>query len=143
MDAKTWLSRGFWLRQEKEQIARMRSELFDRLTNITQDIGNEQTSGTKDPHKFDAIADLDMQLAAKEAEIDRAKLEIYNTLRNVKDSRYRLILIARYCECMSWPEIQAIMHYNERHVYRLHGLALQQVAPMIESKNKDGIECHP
>ena len=135
-EAKAWLSRGFWLRQEKEQIIRLRSETFDRLTNITQTLSDMPSGGTKDPHRYDALAELDVELAEKEAEIDRARLEIYNAVRKVKENRLRVVLIARYCECMSWPEIQAVMHYHERQVYRLHGKALEQIAPVIEQANK-------
>ena len=133
-DAKTWLSRGFWLRQEREQIQRLRNEVFDRLTKCTQDLSDAPTSGTKDPHRYDVLAEFDIELAEKEAEIDKARLEIYNVISELNDARLRMILLARYCECMSWPEIQAIMHYDQRWVFRLHGKALLQVAPLIEKK---------
>ena len=133
-EAKEWLSRGFWLRQEKEQIIRMRGELLERLTNCTQDLTGVNVSGTKDPHKFDAIADLDGKLMEREAQIDRIRLEIYTVIRGVQDVRLRMILMARYCEYMSWPEIQTLVRCTERHVFRLHGEALQQVAPLIEIK---------
>ena len=77
-EAKNWLSRGFWLRQEKEQILRMRSEVYDRLTNVTQNLSAVNTSGTKDPHRYDVLAEFDIELAEKEAEIDKARLEIYS-----------------------------------------------------------------
>ena len=131
-DVKAWLSRGFWLKKEMEQILRMRGETFDRLTKLTQNLSESPTSGTKDPHKYDILAELDIKLAEKEAEIDKARLEIYNVISEVKDTKLRTILMARYCECMSWQEIQAIMHYDQRWVYRLHGQALQAVEPLIK-----------
>lgn len=140
-EAKEWLSRGFWLRREKEQIIRMRGELLERLTNGTQDLTGVNVSGTKEPHKFDTVVALDEKLMEREAQIDKIRLEIYTVIRGVQDVRLRMILMARYCEYMSWPEIQTIVHCTERHVFRLHGEALQQVAPLIEIKiggNNDG-----
>lgn len=140
-EAKEWLSRGFWLRQEKEQIIRMRGELLERLTNGTQDLTGVNVSGTKEPHKFDAVVALDEKLLDREQQIDRIRLEIYTVIRGVQDVRLRMILMARYCEYMSWPEIQTLVRCTERHVFRLHGEALQQVAPLIEIKiggNNDG-----
>ena len=133
-DAKEWLSRGFWLRQEKEQITRLRNEAFERLTKITQELSSTTVSGTKDPHKYDILAEYDIELSEKEAEIDKLRLDIYNAVSEVKDERSRVLLLARYCECMSWPEIQAIMHYERRWVFALHGRALQHVVPIIEKK---------
>ena len=145
MDAKTWLSRGIWMQQEKEQIAEMREEMFERLTNITQELSGVNVSSTKDPHKYDALIELDSKLEDKEKQIDRALLEIYTVIQELEDSRFRTILLARYVECKSWKEIQARMHYYERHVYRLHGLALQKIAPLIakrieKDREEDGIE---
>ena len=133
-DAKTWLSRGFWLRQERDQIQRLRNEVFDRLTKCTQDLSDAPTSGTKDPHRYDLLAEYDIQLAEKEAEIDKARFEIYKVIDELGDPRYRILLKARYCEGKSWPEVHAIMNYDPSHVFRLHGMALLQIAPLIEKK---------
>lgn len=137
-EVKAWLSRGFWLRQEKEQITRSRQELFDRMTSITQNTEAVAVSGTKDPHKYDELAALDDELAEKEQELARASREIFSAIRAVPDSRYRVLLMARYYECLSWQEIATLTHYQERQVYRLHGAALAAIEPIISAKKSGG-----
>ena len=133
-EVKEWLSRGFWLRQEKAQIVKMRQEVIDRLTNITQQIGNAAVSGTKDPHKFDVIAEFDLELKEKEEEIDKARRDIFKAIRSLPDRRLRVVMSARYLDCMKWPEIAEIMHYQERQVYRLHGKALAELAKTMDKR---------
>lgn len=43
----------------------------------------------------------------------------------IDDPMLAEILIERYFECRSWPEIAANTHCSERNIYRLHGKALQ------------------
>lgn len=80
------------------------------------------------------LAEYDIKLAEKEAEIDRVWFEIYKVIDELSDPRYRVILRARYCECKSWPDVIAVVNYDRSHVYRLHGEALLKIAPMIEKK---------
>lgn len=137
-EVKQWLSRGFWLRQEKEQIVLARQELYERLTSITQKTDGVITSGTKDPHKYDLIAEFDAELEAKEKEVDRARREIFRAIRSLSDRRLRVIMMDRYLENMSWTEIAAITHYHERHIYRLHGVALNELAKQLDKKKTGG-----
>ena len=134
-DVKLWLMRGFWLRLEKEQISRMRQETFTRLTKVTQDFSGVVTSGTKDPHKYDVIAELDADLAEKEAEIEKSLLDIYKAISSLRDDRLRFIMLARYYEGQSWQKIIDMSHYSDRQIYRLHGTALMQLIPYLEKKN--------
>lgn len=134
-DVKSWLMRGVWLRREKEQVSRMREETFLRLTKVTQDFSGVVTSGTKDPHKYDAIAELDAELADKEAEIEKSLLDIYKAISSLEDDRLRVIMLARYYEGHTWVEVAKIANYDERQIYRLHGTALMLLIPYLEQKN--------
>ena len=136
MDAKTWLSRGFWLRREKEQLERMREETFARLTKITATLDGERVSGTKNPYKYEALIELDTDLAAKIKQLDATRLEIFNAIQQLTDRRYRMVLLGRYYECLRWDEIATLMHYEERQVYRVHGMALQAIQPIVDEKKE-------
>ena len=136
MDAKAWLARGFWLRREKEQLERMREETFARLTQMTATPNGDRVSGTRNPHKFEKLIELDTDLAKKIEQLDRTRLEIFNTIQQLTDSRYRQVLLGRYYECMAWTDIATLMHYEERQVYRVHGLALQAIQPIIDAKKE-------
>ena len=124
------------MRQEIEQLKRAQEETKTRLTNITQNIDGINASGTKDPHKYDALAALDYELDKKIQALDKTRLEIFNTIKILPDRRYRMLLMGRYYECLSWLEISALMHYEPRHLYRLHGAALQAIQPAIDEKKE-------
>lgn len=138
-DAKQWLSRGFRLRSEKEQLVRIREETYTRLTKLTQNISGDITSGTKDPHKFDALVTLDLDIDKKIKELDKVRLEIFTTIQQLQDRRYRMVLLGRYYECLSWGEIATLLHYEERQIYRIHGMALTAIQPLIDAK-KDPVK---
>lgn len=135
-DAKQWLSRGFWLRREKDQLERMREETITRLTKTTAS-GGDPVGGTKDPHKFDALALLDMDIDNRIRELDKVRLEIFTAIQQLSDVRYRTLLLGRYYECLTWGEIATILHYDNRYTFKLHGQALQAIQPIIEKKGAE------
>ena len=137
MTAKEWLSRGFWLRKEKEQLERMREETFSRLTNVTQSISGEIVSSSKDPHKYDALIQIDTELDEKIRELDRTRLEIFKAIQQLQDRRYRMVLLARYYECLRWDAIATLMNYQMAQVYRFHGMALTAIEPIIKKEETD------
>ena len=124
------------MRQEIEQLTRAQKEIETRLTNITQVTDGINASGTKDPHKFDALVALDIELDRKIQALDKTRLEIFTTIQRLPDRRYRMLLMGRYYEYLSWLEIAALMHYEPRHLYRLHGAALQAIQPVIDEKKR-------
>ena len=134
-EVKAWLSRGYWLRQEKERLERSRRDTYDRLTSITA-TGGSGVSGTKDPHKFDALASLDGQLDDCISAIDTARLEILTAISAVENPQYRLILYDRYYDHRKWETIAMRMHYHKRTVEKMHGEALAEIAPIIEKMKK-------
>lgn len=136
MDAKQWLSRGFWLRREKEQLERMREETMARLTKITATLDAERVSSTPNPYKFEELIELDADIDERIKALDKTRLEIFGAIQQVTDSRYRMVLLARYYECLAWADIAALMHYEERQVYRVHGMALQAIQPIIDAKKE-------
>lgn len=133
-DTKAWLSRGFWLRREKEQLERLREETFTRLTKVTQSISADTVQGTKDPYKFDVLVQLDADIEDKIKELDKTRLEIFEAIQQLPDRRYRMVLLGRYYEGLSWEEIVPLLHYEIRQVYRLHGMALVAIEPIIRRK---------
>ena len=137
-DAKTWLSRGSWLRREREQLERLREETMTRLTKTTATMSDAPGGGTKDPHKMDALATLDAELDSRLRELDKVKLEIFSAIQQLNDRRYRMVLLGRYYECLEWGDIATLMHYEQRQVYRIHGMALTAIQPIIERRGSDG-----
>ena len=98
-----------------------------RLPTGASDTGPVQ-SGLSDPTASMATRITDMDKAIN-CEIDR--------LVNLKESarvlfcrldcdlRLKLIMELRYLECLDWRGVAARSGYNPRHVYKLHGRALE------------------
>lgn len=51
--------------------------------------------------------------------LNQATLE-EQIISEIGDSEHQALLILRYVECMSFKDIAKVMHYSEKHIYRLH-----------------------
>lgn len=45
----------------------------------------------------------------------------------------RLVMQLRYLECLSWEDVAERMHYDVRHVYRIHNRALRRMSCNVTS----------
>lgn len=131
MTAKQWLSRGRGIDRELDALIRVRQETYDRLTSITPG-GGEGVSGTKDPHKFDRLAELDEMIQTRFEELLGVKSEILRAINTLQDSRQRQVMIGRYVELRTWEQIAVDMNYSYMQVTRLHGCALTALKDVIE-----------
>lgn len=78
-----------------------------------------------------AYAEYSHQLEARTADLLNVQREILRTIEQVPDSRYRLLLRARYLEGMTWEQIAVEMAYSWRQMLRMHGDALQVVGEIL------------
>ena len=67
------------------------------------------------------LADL---IQSRTKELEHLKCNVMKIIMKVPDSRYRILLLERYFNNHTWEEIAERMEYDERHIYRLHGEAL-------------------
>lgn len=81
-----------------------------------------------------AVENCAVQIADLEREIDRRIDEYVDLVRQaeaaidqIEDERCRDVLRYRYLSGWTWEKIAEQMHYDERWVRHLHGLALLQV----------------
>lgn len=123
--------RGWRLNREINNLIDAREAYRAMLTSVTPNLSGDVVQSTKDPHKFDRLAEYDDALGANIAEYDHIMWEIHTTIHKVKDSRYRLLLLDRYTLFKSWEQIAVDECYNIRHVWRLHGEALKAVEEYI------------
>ena len=80
----------------------------------------------------DAIMKIIEQEELIDAEIDRlvdCKKAMQLSIERVENPEYRQGLRMRYLAFKSWNEVAAVMHYNVRHVYRIHKEALKSFIP--------------
>ena len=132
MTAKQFLSRGRWIEQEIQSLMKTRDETKDRLTSITQNYDSDGAQSSKDPHKFDALVELEDKIDRKIDELYRIKNEILDTIFRLDDPRERMVLKGRYVDMQTWEQIAVEMSYSYMQVTRIHGYALNSVKDVIE-----------
>lgn len=132
-EVKQWLSRSYHLRKRKEELERARKETYERVTSITAG-GGGSVSGSKDPHKFDALVAINAELDSQIANIDRAQRDILRAIDELDDISYQRVLFLRYYEHMTWDDIAMNMSYAKRTVFRIHGKALAAIEPIVSRK---------
>ena len=134
MNVKQWLMRYQNADKKVESLLRDRQETYDRLVSITSQLDGDSVSGTKDPHKFDELAELDGYIRQEVSKAMKIKMEITTAINELEDWRYRDVLIYRYINNYIWDNIADSMSYTRQHVTRLHGYALIAIKPIIEER---------
>lgn len=79
---------------------------------------------------IDIARDIEREAEQLRAQYERAR----SLIAGVSDPAGREVLELRYLSRMRWEEIAGRMHYDERQVRRIHGLALREVDAQMYSK---------
>ena len=132
MTAKQFLSRGRWIEREIQSLMKTRDETKDRLTSITQNYDSDGAQSSKDPHKFDALVELEDKIDRKIDELYRIKNEILDSIFRLNDPRERTILKERYIDMRTWEQIAEEIHLSRMQVTRIHGYALNSIKDVLE-----------
>ena len=89
-----------------------------------------------------AVANI-MEREQRVSELSAAYTEKYKEVERVIDSlgddTLEEVLELRYLRFLKWDEIAVQMSYTERHITRLHGIALQ----ILQKMSVNVLECHP
>ena len=125
------------LRQHKaviDRIAAERAELEDVLYKCTSRSDGMPKSGGGDRmgSLVARVADLQDDLAAELDRYLRVRDMITAKIGCLKDERYRDVLVYRYIVGLDWESVAKAMHYDKRHVYKIHGWALQAYEKVCE-----------
>lgn len=127
MNAKQWLGRGRWIEREIAALMKTRDETRDRLTHITQSYDGDGAQSTKDPHKFDALLEMEDQLDKAIDKLYRTKNEILAVIEQLDDSRERIALRAYYIDMKTWEEVAVELHYAWQQTMRIRKSAIAHV----------------
>lgn len=132
MNALKWLGRPRRISYEIEYLEREYNALLGRMENVTQNYSGDTGTGTKDPHKMDAIAIVAADLEAKRDELEAAKLEIRAAINRMPSARERLALRLYFLRGMSWPQVAGSLGVTVRRVLDIRKAAIEHVTPFIE-----------
>jgi DNA-directed RNA polymerase specialized sigma subunit len=86
-----------------------------------------------------AVAEAEAELTATQKEYWDKEEKVHRLLQRMQSLPQRAILQYRYCDGLSWPEVQERLesigiYYSERHMFNLHGDALQEARRLWESE---------
>ncbi len=131
MNSKEYLSQVLHIEQRIQSKMLQVQRLREALTHCTQTMTDMPRSA---PIHADRNAETIAQLLDMETllKIDLARLltlqkEVREHINQLKNPDQQLILELRYLCGKTWPEIQSEMGYSRRSVFRIHGVALDNL----------------
>lgn len=134
MNARTWLNRAKNIDREIDGLIQIRDEAVRRALSVTQSFSSDVVQSTKDPHKFDRIAELEDEINQRIDALLCAKAEINAGISKLNDGRYREILRLRYLGEKRFEEISVAIHYSYKQTCRMHGRALLLMEEIINER---------
>lgn len=131
MTAKQWLGRARNIDHEIDNLIREKQRAKDRLTKITQSYESDGAQMTKDPHKFDRLAELENEIDQQVDELVETKREIIAVIQRLKNRPQRMALQDYYIAMMTWEETAVDLHYSFQGVMQLRKRAIAEVEKII------------
>jgi DNA-directed RNA polymerase specialized sigma subunit len=141
MTAKEYLSQAIWLdkiiNNKLEEKVRLQA-LAEKTTSTYRE---DKVSGGKNTKSqmeeiIVKIIDLEHEIVANIDRFVDLKKEIMDTINQVKDPCYQLLLEMRYISNKGWDEVSMIMGYDRRWVMQLHGRALKEIDKILKKDTK-------
>ena len=131
MIARTWLLRARRLDEEINGLLETRDAEFARVTSITQKLSGSVVQTSKDPHKYDRLVELELEIDNAVDELIRVKAEVLSGIMRLEDSRHRKILRLRYVDGKTFEEIAVMIKYSYKQTRRLHAAALGKMEEVL------------
>ena len=133
-DVRTFLRSVREARMEQRQCERRLDELRSQCERVTAAYGPLTPGGGGDVHKDSlliAVAEQGEELLEKTKRCVRQVAWVDEFIAGLPDARHRAILRLRYISLLRWDAVRYGMqevglYYAERHIYKLHGAALQE-----------------
>ena len=136
MDAKEYLSQAYRIDQrinsKLEQVMSLRSLLGKATGTLT----GAPKAATPNPYSMeDTIAkmvDLENEINSDIDTLVDLKAEIMRCIKRVDNPEYQTLLELRYLCFKRWEEIAVELGYTQRHLLRIHDLALESICVPLE-----------
>lgn len=99
-------------------------DVWRQITARTAKLDGTLVKGTRNPHKFDRLVELQSKVNDRLEAQAAVKTEILNFIAEIPNTVWRTLLIYRYIRFMTWERIAVRMHYSYQQVLRIHKAAL-------------------
>ena len=127
-DKKRFLNQFFWISKEMENIEEKLKKLTIKIQGIRTSDFSAMPKGGQPQDIVDLLAQKEKyqnQLAKKMPKMENIRSQIEASIDTLEDSRLRLILQYKYLEDYSYKEIAVDLKKSERHIRRLHDIAIR------------------
>lgn len=135
MTAKQYLNRVRRIDKEISSLLRLVQRTRESLEAVTQNYDSDGAQSTKNPHRFDRLAELESLVDEKIDEQIQMKADILCTIMKLDNRVQRILLMDYYVEMMTWEQVAVDLNYSYMHITRLHGYALKEVQKILQQKN--------
>lgn len=141
MTAKQYLNRARYLDTEIEVLLKAKQAAYEAVTRTTQNYDSDGATGSKDPHKYDRIAELIEAIDRKNDEYINTLKGIIQTIMLVSDDRQRNVLTLYYTaknqktgKPLTWEEVAVELHYSWKQTRRIHNRALIEIDSILDGR---------
>jgi len=124
VDAKEYLSQALWL----DQSINNKLEHIEQLKSLAQMAAMDFPSEGEDIRV--KIIDFGHEINFCIDQLIDLKREILETISQVSDASYQLLLEMRYMNGKSWDDVASYMGYDRSTIFRIHGKALKEIAKL-------------
>ena len=129
MTAKEYLMQIHRLDEEIKVNQRRIAELQNSIGGLKAiDYSGDKVNGSHESDPMSSrvakLIDLEKRVSAELVELQIKKNEMISEIRRLNDTRYVTLLTMRYVDWLPWENISETMKLTLRHVFRIHGDAL-------------------
>lgn len=132
--ARSYLNRARNIDHEIDNLLKAESETRDRVLSITQRYDGDGAQASKDPHKFDRLAELSSLIDQKTDELVAVKGEILEMIGRLPERRQRNVCNSYYIRMKTFEQIAVEENYSYRQVKRIHSKSLLLVDGYLRGK---------
>jgi len=137
LTAKEYLSQAYRIDQRiNSKISQVQS-LRDLAARATATLSDMPRNASHNFHRMEDFLikamDLESEINADLTALIDLKHEVVTIIKCVESPELQTLLELRYLCYETWEEIAVEMHYDIRHVHRLHGRALNEVEAIRRS----------
>jgi DNA-directed RNA polymerase specialized sigma subunit len=144
MDVKGYLCRYHVTEEKILKLQQIVAEYL-RLANTIPGVNLDQirVDGTRRldaPFEKWILKALDDELLIEELkkQLPLIKCEIISLIDELEDKEYKMILIHRYIDWLSWTEISQKLYYSSSKIRRMHDKALEEISILSKGKVEQG-----
>ncbi|MDR2074549.1 MAG: hypothetical protein LBP36_04270 [Oscillospiraceae bacterium] len=135
-NSKEFLSKAYLIDKritsKIEQILRLR-ELAMKANSVLSDMPPNATRNfRKMEEAITKMIDLENEISEDINYLADLKQKVVKAIKKIGNPEYQVILEMRYLCFESWEKIAVNMHYSVRHIFKLHGEALNSCTKNLE-----------